>query len=309
MAIERLAVDASVNAVFPATKLVEELADAPVAVGTTTGESDEFASYDAVVTLAHREAYLDLDWVHSIQAGVDRFPAERFRAAGVMLTNSAGIHGDAVGETVAAYVLAVARRLHVYVGNQTRSDWSAPAWDEAWTVTGERACVIGLGSLGRGIVDRLRGLGLEVDAVRRNPIPEPGVSRVYQPADLHEAVAAARFVILAVPLTDETEGLIDAGALEAMREDAYLINVARGRVVDQDALTEAVKTGEIAGAALDVFEEEPLPTDSPLWQMEEVIVSPHAASLTSEYYRHVAAIVRESLQRLAAGDEPVNRVL
>jgi len=244
-----------------------------------------------------------------VQAGVDRFPHETFREADVVLTNSTGIHGDAIGETVAGYVLAFARRLHAHVANQRRVNWSQPEWDKAWTVAGERACVVGLGGLGRGIVDRLTGLGLDIDGVRRTPVPEPGVVRVYMPSELETAVADARFVVLAVPLIDETRGLVDGDVLAAMREDAYLINVARGGVVDQNALVTALEDGDIAGAALDVFETEPLPESSPLWEMDEVIVSPHCGAFTRDYVDHIAAIVRENVRRLRADYEPANRVL
>jgi D-2-hydroxyacid dehydrogenase (NADP+) len=112
-----------------------------------------------------------------------------------------------------------------------------------------------------------------------------------------------------VPLTDDTRGLVDRDVFEAMREDAYLVNVARGGVVDQSALVEALREDAIAGAALDVFETEPLPESSPLWELDDVVVSPHCAAYTREYYRHVATILRESLQRVADGEDPVNRVL
>ena len=313
MRLDRIGVDESVAAVFPPERLVERLADttdeAGVTVTTVDGSPDSLADCDAVVTLEHREAFLDLSWVHSIQAGVDRFPRERFREAGVVLTNSTGIHGDAVGETVAGFVLALARRVHEHAGNQADREWDRPDWDEAWTVAGERACVVGLGGLGRGIVDRLTGLGLDVDGVRRDPLPEPGVDRVYTTGQLHEAVADARFVVLAVPLTDASRDLIGADELAAMDDEAYLINVARGGVVDQPALVAALRGCEIAGAALDVFETEPLPADSPLWDFEDVIVSPHCAAYTRDYYRHVGDIVAESVRRVGDGEDPVNRVV
>ena len=113
----------------------------------------------------------------------------------------------------------------------------------------------------------------------------------------------------AVPLTDDTRGLIDADVLAAMRDDAYLINVARGAVVDQPALVDALEDGAVAGAALDVFETEPLPDSSPLWGMDEVIVSPHCAGSTHRYHEHVGSIVAENVERLRAGDDLVNRVL
>jgi len=309
MQIDQIGVDESVAAVFPPERLAERLADLPVETRVVDGSPASLGACDAVVTLEHRDSFLALQWVHSIQAGVDRFPHDRFREEGVVLTNSTGIHGDAVGETVAGFVLALARRLHDHVAHQTEREWSRPAWDDGWTVADERACVVGLGGLGRGIVDRLSGLGMDVVGVRRSPLPEPGVSEVYTTETLREAVADARFVVLAVPLTDATEHLVGADELAAMREDAYLVNVARGGVVDQPALVEALQTGEIAGGALDVFETEPLPADSPLWEMDDVIVSPHCAAYTRDYYRHVANILEESVRRADADEAPVNRVL
>ena len=309
MKVDRIGIDDSVSAVFPPERLVDAVADAPADIEVVDGSADSLADCEAVVTLVSRESFLELEWVHSIQAGVDRFPDDRFRERGVVLTNSTGIHGDAVGETVAGFVLALARRLHDHVAAQEDREWSRPGWDEAWTVAGEQATVVGLGGLGRGVVDRLTGLGLDVVGVRRTPTPEPGVERVYTPAELDEAVAGARFVVLAVPLTEDTKRMVDRSVFEAMREDAYLVNVARGGVVDQSTLVDALREGSIAGAALDVFETEPLPESSPLWGMDDVIVSPHCVAYTRDYYRHVAAIVRESFARIETSDDPVNRVL
>lgn len=306
---DTLGIDPSVSTLFPPEVLIDRLSDLLVETTVIDEQESQPGTCDGVVTFAHREWLPEVEWVHSVQAGVDRFPHESFREAGVVLTNSTGIHGDAIGETVAGYVLAFARRLHDHVANQQRSNWSQPEWDEAWTIAGERACIVGLGGLGRGIVDRLTGLGIDVDGVRRTPVPEPGVDRVYTPSELETAVADARFVVLAVPLTEKTRDLIDGDVLAAMRDDAYLINVARGGVVDQDALVAALKDGGVAGAALDVFETEPLPESSPLWEMDEVIVSPHCGAFTREYVDNVATIVRENVRRLRAGDEPANRVL
>lgn len=308
MRLDTLGVDESVSILFPPAVLAEELADLPVSTTVVDG-SEGLDGCQAVVTFRYWDAYDDLAWVHSVQSGVDQFPFDRMRAADVALTNSTGIHGDAIGEAVASYALAFSRRLHRHIANQQDATWSPPAWDEAWTVRGERACVIGLGTLGRGVVDRLTGLGIHVTGVRRTPTPEPGVENVYTPSRLREAVSDARFVVAAVPLTDDTRGLIDADVLAAMREDAYLINVARGSVVDQSALVDTLEDGEIAGAALDVFETEPLPESSPLWGMDEVIVSPHCAGFTRQYYEHVGSIVAENVDRIRADEDLVNRVL
>ncbi|WP_257628049.1 D-2-hydroxyacid dehydrogenase [Haloplanus salinarum] len=310
MSVSTLGVHGSVGEVFPTAVFRDALADAGPSVRVVS-DGDDLTPCDALVTFAYEERFLDagLDWIHSIQAGVDRFPFDELSDREIALTNSTGIHGDVVGETTVGMMLAFARRLHVHRSNQERGEWRKPAWDDAFPLRRESACVVGLGTLGRGIATRASALGMDVTGVKRTPTPVDGVDRVHPPADLHEAVADAGFVALAVPLNDDTEGMISAAELAAMREDAYLINVARGPVVDQAALVDALESGAIAGAGLDVFEAEPLPADSPLWDREEVIVTPHAAGINDEYYERVATIVRENLRRLSAGESLTNRVV
>ena len=309
MQVSTIGVHESVEAVFPPATLRDALSDLDPDV-RVVGDGDALDECDAVVTFEHREAFLtSLDWVHSIQAGYDRYPLDEFEEAGVVLTNSTGIHGTSVGETVLGMLLSLARRLHVYARNQTEREWDRPAWDEPFTLAGERLCVVGLGTLGRGIAERAAAVGMTVDGVRRTPDPVPNVREVYAADDLHEAVADARFVALATPLTEETRGLMDAAAFDAMRDDAYFVNVARGACADQDALVAALREGSLAGAALDVFEEEPLPATSPLWEMDDVVVTPHAAAAERDYYRHIADLVRENVRAIAADEATVNRVV
>jgi D-2-hydroxyacid dehydrogenase (NADP+) len=305
--LDTIGIHESVGAVFPPEELRERLAD----LGPAVEVVDAPGGVDGLVTFAYDEAFLDADlqWIHSIQSGVDRFPFDDVTAAGVALTNSTGIHGDVIGETVAGYLLSFARRLHRYRSNQTRREWDRPAWDEAFTVGGETVCVVGLGTLGRGVAARADALGMDVVGVKRTPTPVDHVREVYPAPELASAVAGARFVVLAVPLTPATEGLVDEAVLEAMREDAYLVNVARGDVVDQSALVAALAAGEIAGAGLDVFETEPLPRESPLWDMEDVVVTPHAAAATGAYVDRIAALVRENVRRVDVGESLANRVV
>jgi D-2-hydroxyacid dehydrogenase (NADP+) len=310
--ISTLGVHESVDAVFPATVFRDALDDAGPSVGIVGGDGGPpLSACDALVTFEYEDRFLDagLEWIHSIQAGVDRFPFDALQDRGIALTNSTGIHGDVVGETAVGMMLAFARRLHVHRSNQERGEWRQPAWDDAFPLRRESTCVVGLGTLGRGIATRAAALGMDVTGVKRTPTPVDGVDAVYPPEDLHKAVADARFVALAVPLTDDTEGLVSTPEFDAMRDDAYLVNVARGPVVDQTALVDALDAGAIAGAGLDVFETEPLPSESSLWDREEVIVTPHAAGFNEEYYERVATIVRENLRRLAAGESPTNRVV
>ncbi|WP_254531930.1 D-2-hydroxyacid dehydrogenase [Natrinema gelatinilyticum] len=305
--LERIGVHETVSSIFPPEKLVEYLADLPMEV-TVIGD-DEIAACDAVVTHEDREAFLDLHWIHSTQAGVDRFSFDTLEEHDVVLTNSTGIHDRTVGEMVAGYLLMFARRLHDHVANQQARRWDRPEWDEAFTLPGTTACVVGTGTLGEGVAETLGGLGVRVTGVHRSADPVPGFDDVFATNDLLEAIGDADFVILTVPLTDETHHLFDAEAFAAMRADAYFVNVARGSVVDEPALIDALEADDLAGAALDVFETEPLPEESPLWEMDEVIVSPHCAAYTRDYFRDVGDIVRENVSRLETGEDLMNRVV
>ncbi|NHX36257.1 MULTISPECIES: D-2-hydroxyacid dehydrogenase [Halolamina] len=307
--VTRIGIHASIEALFPPEVLRDRLAavDPEVVVVDT----DEVDAVDALVTFAYEDAFLDagLDWIHSVQAGIDRFPLEEFEAAGINLTNSTGTHGDSVGETVAGYMLAFARRLHEFRSKQERKEWAWAEWDAPFTLSGSSLCVVGLGTLGRGIAARADALGMDVTGVKRTPTPVDHVDTVHPSSELHEAIGGAKFVALAVPLTDETEGLIGAEELARMRADAVLVNVARGGVVDQSALADALRADDLGGAALDVFETEPLPADSPLWDMDDVIVTPHSAAAHREYPDRMAALVRENLRRIDDGERLANGVV
>lgn len=307
--VRSIGIHDSIAALFPPTVLAEKLADIDATVRVVG--TDEVAEVDALVTFAYDEAFLDadLEWIHSVQAGIDRFPLGELEAEGISLTNSTGTHGDSVGETVAGIMLSFARRLHEYRSQQGRKQWDWAEWDAPFTLSGSSLCVVGLGTLGRGIAARADALGMHVTGVKRTPTPVDHVETVHPSSDLQEAVSDAKFVALAVPLTDETQGLVGADELAAMRNDAVLVNVARGGVVDQAALVNALQTDSLAGAALDVFETEPLPESSPLWEMDEVIVTPHAAAATRDYPDRMAALVRENVRRIGVGERLANGVV
>lgn len=308
MDVSTLGIHESVSAVFPAEVLAGALNDVGPEVAVVGTE--DVPDLDAMVTFEYDPTFLDhLDWIHTIQAGYDKFPLSDLEAHDVTLTNSAGIHGESVGETVTGLMLALARQLHTYVRNQEQAAWDRPQWDEPFTLFSESACVVGLGTLGQGIAQRAAAMEMDVCGVRRKPTRVPHVRTVYTPDSLHDAIADVRFVAISVPLTPDTEGMFGPAEFETMREDAYLINVARGSVVQEGALIEAVRDGQIAGAALDVFETEPLPPDSPLWDLEEVIVTPHVAAMTRDYYREIEALVRENVTLLGRDRAPVNRVV
>lgn len=306
-AVSRLCVHESVEAVIPPRAFVGSFEDLPVPV-ELVGDGAAITATDAVATYVPRPEFLDAAWVHCIRAGYDEFDADAYGDAGVALLNVSGIHGATVGELAVGYMLSLARLLHVYRDHQNRAEWYEPDYGRPFTIEGERCCVVGLGTIGRAVAGRAAALGMDVVGVRRSAEPVPGVSTVYDPSALREAIGDARFVVVAVPHTEETEGMLGAGEFAAMPEDAYAINVARGPIVDESALIEATRSGTIAGAALDVFEEEPLPPESPLWDAEEVLLSPHVASATNRYHLDIAAVVTENFERYRDGEALRNRV-
>ncbi|WP_138004949.1 D-2-hydroxyacid dehydrogenase [Halalkalirubrum salinum] len=308
MELDRVAIHESVSIVFDPENLQAELSELPVTVETVQ-DGELFDRTDAVVAFGPGENFLDAGWVHCIRAGYDEFDIDTYERDGVILTNSTGIHGTSVGETVTGYLLAFARRLHRYRDRQARRTWEREPKDVPFTLAGETICVVGLGTLGQGIAARANGLKMNVVGVRRSGAETPGVEAVFTPDQLESAVEDARFVAIATPLTDETEGMIDGSVFEAMREDAYLINVARGPVVDESALIAAIEREAIAGAGLDVFETEPLAETSPLWDFENVIITPHVAAMTNTYHEDIAAVVRENVDRLERGEPWYNRVV
>jgi len=305
--LDTLSVHESVENVIPPEAFVEAFDDLDLDV-ELVGDGESYDETDAVATYVPRPEFLDAGWVHCIRAGYDEFDTAAYEAAGVPLTNSTGIHDTTVSEVALGYMLSLARLHHVYRDHQNERNWYTPDYERPFTVENERLCVVGLGTIGRGIAERADALGMDVIGIRRSDEPVPGVSELFDPSDLHDAIDEARFVALALPHTPETDGLIGAAEFEAMRDDAYLINVARGPLVDESALVDALESDAIAGAGLDVFETEPLPDDSPLWDFEDVILSPHKGSATNRYHLDIADLVTENVERYQAAESLRNRV-
>jgi D-2-hydroxyacid dehydrogenase (NADP+) len=305
--LQRLCIHESVENKVPTDAFVDAFSDLQLPV-ELVGDGERYDETDAVVSFRPRSAFLDAAWVHCIRAGYDEFDTDAHASAGVPLTNSTGIHGTTVGEMAIGYMFSLARLLHVYRDHESENSWCTPEYERPFTVENERLCVIGLGTIGTGIARRADALGMDVVGVRRSGEPLPCVSRVYSPAELHSAISDARFVAVAVPHTSETDRLLADDEFGVMRNDAFLINVARGPIVDEEALVTALEADTIGGAALDVFETEPLPEDSPLWAFEEVIVTPHRASATNRYHLDLAELVTENVGRYLSGNDLENRV-
>jgi phosphoglycerate dehydrogenase-like enzyme len=248
-----------------------------------------------------------LRWVHSPAAAVHLFMFPEFVASDVVLTNARSVHAPVVAEHVIALVFALARQIHTSVRYQVSSTWGQQLlWNSRprpREVAGTTLGMIGLGSIGAEVVERATALGMNVIAARAHAEKSAeGVSAVYGVPDISKLLAQSDFVVLAAPVTPNTRHLINAERLAQMKPDACLINVGRGSLVDEAAIAQALRTKQIAGAALDVFEEEPLPETSPLWSLENLLITPHTAGLTEKLWTRHVELISENLRRYLSGE-------
>jgi glyoxylate/hydroxypyruvate reductase A len=236
-----------------------------------------------------------LTWVQVAGAGVDWALVPEL-ASGVTVTRTPGIFGPWMAEYVLGWMLWVTQRMAQYLDAQRERRWHDGILPDA--LRGQTLAIVGLGDIGRTVARFARGLGVRAIGVSRSGRPVPGVRRVWRLSGLSRALGEADFVALTVPLTAQTRGLIGAHELAAMRPHAWLLNVARGEVVDDKALVDALERGTIAGAILDVVTHEPLPDDDPLWRAPNVVITPHISGPTTP--AEVAPIFNDNLARFVA---------
>ena len=234
-------------------------------------------------------------------------------ASGLMVTNARGIHAIPIGEYVMSGLLLWARHWKPMLEMQRLHQWPDRArWHElrGHELAGATLGIVGLGAIGTQIARFGRGFGMRTVAIRRSGRHDGSlaVDHVYAPSELHSLLRDADYVVIAVPGTPETAHLIDRDALHAMRRQAVLVNIARGLVVDEPALIEALRDGTIAGAVLDVFSDEPLPAASPLWDMPNVLLSPHLSGSSERYSQRFTDLLLENLAHYRAGEPMRNLV-
>lgn len=292
------------------------------------GDGAQNASAEALEAVADAEVYLGfgvsaallragrgLRWVHTGTAGVATLLTPELVESDIAFTNSAGVHGPAVAETVIAMMLHFARGLDIAVRAQAEGRWLSAAFHRADApvreVAGSLTGVVGYGGIGREVARRVTALGGSVIATRRHPDAqgpaEPGVE-VCGPEGFERLLETSDYVVLAAPETAQTRGLIGARELARMKRDAVLINVGRGSLVDEAALVDALRSGRIRGAGLDVFATEPLPADHPLWALPNVLITPHVSACTHRFWEREVALIEENLARYLAGRPLLNLV-
>lgn len=286
------------------------LADAECArLETAFFSADVFPDFSRQFFSTVRKAP-QLQWLHVFNAGVDHPIYTEMLERGVRLTTSSGSASLAIAQTAIMGLLALARGLPHWLAAQRRREW-APMRGETLPrdLVGQTAVILGLGRIGTGIARLARALGLTVIGVRRAPRkPDDPVDELHPPAALASLVARADWLVIACPLTPETRGLVDAALIARLPQGARVINIARGEIVDEPALIAALQSGRLAGAYLDVFETEPLPPESPLWDLPNVIVTPHNAGAAAGGDERVLEIFLDNLGRWQRGEALVNEI-
>lgn len=245
-----------------------------------------------------------LRWLHTFSAGVDHPWFQALRARGIRLTTSSGAHAVPIAQTVLLYLLALSRDLPRWLDAQRRRAWEPHSFAD---LQGLVLGVVGLGPIGLEVARLGAAFGMRVVGARRTPRgDEP--CETWPLARLDELLALADALVLALPLTDDTRHLLDAARLARMKRGAWLVNVGRGALVEEPALVDALREGRLGGAGLDVFETEPLPPESPLWSLPNVLVTPHSSGDTPGNRERATAIFLENLGRFARGEPLRNEV-
>ena len=235
-----------------------------------------------------------LRWYHTVSAGVENMPLGELAERGIVLTNNSGSYDIQIAEHVMAFIFAAARSLHRYRDNQSRHEWRSHPQQELRDAT---VVVYGMGSIGGEVARLASGVGMRVVGLRRSAGPT-----------LAEAVGEADFLAITAPLTPATRGAVSRDIIGRMKPTAWIVNIARGAIVDEAAMVDALREKRLGGAALDVFAKEPLPAESPLWSFDNVILTPHTSGDSPRVAERTLTLFAENLRRYKAGEPLLNRV-
>lgn len=298
------------SAEFPSVEVVQR--------NNYEGIEENLRDAEVMFTLSLRPAQFavaaKLRWLHAPSAAVHQLLFPESINSDVVITNSREVHGPVVAEHVLALIFALAKKIPLAALMQEKRIWGQEAiWNDGYhlcEIGGATLGLIGVGSIGSRVAQMASALGMRVIAVREHVEKgrPDGVEEVFPPSALDDLLSQSDFVVLAAPLLGATERLMNAQRFARMKREAYLINVGRGPQVDDIALEQALRTGQIAGAALDVFEQEPLPSGSPLWAVPNLLITPHTAGLTEKLWHRHYELFSENLRRYLAG-EPLQYIV
>ncbi|MEY8750126.1 D-2-hydroxyacid dehydrogenase [Alkalicoccobacillus gibsonii] len=249
-----------------------------------------------------------LEWLQTWSAGVDYLPLQEMDQGGITVTSANGVHAYPISETIFALMLGLTRKIHSYVRNQQTKTWENEGLK--LEIHGKTIGVIGVGAIGEETAKIAKAFGMNVLGLRHSGKENEYVDTMYKTDQLQEMLPACDYVVVTLPLTRETHQLFNKDAFQAMKDTAFFINIGRGEIVKESDLIDALTSGQIAGAGLDVFEKEPLDDDSPLWEMDEVIITPHTAGATEHYQERVIQdIFIPNLKKYIEGEKPTINVV
>jgi len=248
-----------------------------------------------------------LRWIQATSAGLDNYFFPELRRSDITLTNLRGIYSDVIADHVFAFILMFSRGMHVYHARKLKGVWEKGV--DVIHLGGKTLGVIGLGGIGLEVCKRGNAFGMRVIGVDPAPKDRPDyVEEIYDPEDLRVMLASSDFVVVCVPHTGETEYMLSDDGQRAMKPGSILVNIGRGKVVDLAALAQHIESGHIGGAALDVYEEEPLSQDHPLWTMEQVLLTPHVAGISPEIQGRREDVIVENVRRFVSNETLLNVV-
>lgn len=282
------------------TGLEQELADADIFMGYSLGPD--------LLSRAHK-----LQWIHAVSAGVTQFMYPELRERGVLVTNATSVHAIPIAQHILGMLVALARRFPDSLRQQQQGLWGQ---NELWTapvkpreLSGQTILFIGFGEIGRETARLLRPLEMHIWAVTHSGSSTSDLAeRFFTASKLHDVLPQADFVVVAAPDTPQTRNMLGAREFALMKPTAYLINIARGTLIDEPALIDALQRNRIAGAALDVTVKEPLPPESPLWKLPNAFITPHVSGATENTWQRQEELIAENLQRWFEGKQPRNLV-
>jgi D-2-hydroxyacid dehydrogenase (NADP+) len=273
----------------------------------------EIPSADVLLSFVVPEMAMEqaenLKWLHFASAGVEKSLGPALRKKKIKLSCSRGIHATAIAEYILMQMLSFSKALRQAYRFQEKREWQFEALtQQRFDLEGRTVVIIGLGSIGLRVAKLAKAFGMRVIGTVGNPRKLAHVDKVYPSTKLNECLKQADFVVLSTPVTDKTFHLIGETELSLMKPNSYLINIGRGKLIDETALIKALQSKKIAGAALDVFESEPLPQDSPLWEMENVSITPHFSGMADNLWEKVAARFCENAIRFKDGKRLIGTV-
>jgi phosphoglycerate dehydrogenase-like enzyme len=294
---------------FPELQFTHALADAEAAEAIETAD----VALASRLSPAMVERAPRLRWVHSTAAAVGILPLRELLARGILVTNSRGIQSVPIAEHVMGGLLVLARRFNLMLDAQRDHRWiqnelTRDAWP--WSLQGRRMAILGFGSIGQEVARRAHAFGMIVTGVRRRldqPVPA-FVDRIVGPDQLNASLRGCDVLVISAPFLSDTDRLIRAEQIAMLNPGAIIINVARGKIIDEPALVMALESGQLGGVMLDVFEREPLDSASPLWSLRNVIISPHSAGVRPDHWDEVINLFSENLRRYERGDSLLNMV-